>query len=410
MEVLRRILLITAFFAAIVVALFADITPVVLVSPIDFSEKQKQEGSYMGIRIRTERSDRLARMPQDVYINEVTNGSLFTVEGQEWQAVFAAAITVDKRKPLEKKWQKRLPSDKHPVGVLFFKPGEQPINKFAPLFRKSNDQIFLRFRDVEKAIYLKAEFRAYTSDDFHLGSGFSNYPTPPTDFLYPARKWSPWIILVGLAAYIFLPWPKRPADAMVYRRWRVVLCDLVAVILAVPFFAFPFFITGGTIQAFTDRCLLFFIFWPMLSFCFMLVWLAVSSSAFALLPLEDRFRIWHPRGQRDFLYSEMEFFQPVVFKPPKWLVVLSWVAVLAGKGSSMSVAGRALLISSSACGSLAIRLKRGGDVFISITDQMGTDMLNAQHIIDFLKKAGVKEVTEVREIRSLGLELVRLPK
>jgi hypothetical protein len=41
---------------------------------------------------------------------------------------------------------------------------------------------------------------------------------------------------------------------------------------------------------------------------------------------------------------------------------------------------------------------------------LGTDTLDAARIIGALKKAGVKEVAEEREIRSMGLEMLRLPK
>ena len=195
-----------------------------------------------------------------------------------------------------------------------------------------------------------------------------------------------------------LPWPKRPPEALAYKRWRVVLCDVAALILTVPFFAFPFLITGGAVQGFTVGWPLFFFFWPVGLIGLVLVWLAEWYSAFALLPLEDR------------LHGGMDFFQPVLIKPPKWLIVLSWVAALSGKGSArIGATGRAMMLSSSQWGSLAIRLKSGKDLFISITDQLGTDTLDADRIVDALKKAGVREVDDVREVRSLGLEMVRLP-
>jgi hypothetical protein len=410
MEWLRRIFLLTAFLTAIIAAFFADLSPVILIRPINFFEQQRKEGSYMGVRIPTERAESLIRMPQQVYINEVTKGRLFDIEGQAWKAIVDNAIIADKGKSLSKEWRQRLPSDKYPMGVLFFRIGEFPVNQFAYLFRKSNDKIFLRFKAGEKSIYLKVEFRVYSNNDFHLGSGFSNYPTPPTDFLYPARKWSPWILLAGLAFYTFLPWPKHPRGALAYRRWRVIMSDIPAII-TILFFALPIFIVGGFLQTFTEGWPLLFFFWPIFFIGLIFVWLAVSFSAFALLPMEDRFRIWSPKGQRDFLYSDMEFFQPIVFKPPKWLITLSWIAVLAGKGNArLGATGRAMLISSAECGSIAIHLKGGKDLFIGITDQMGTDMINGQHIINTLKKSGIKEIEEIREIRSLGLEIVRLPK
>ncbi len=66
-------------------------------------------------------------------------------------------------------------------------------------------------------------------------------------------------------------------------------------------------------------------------------------------------------------------------------------------------------MSSAAWGAMGIRLKSGEDLIIGITDQMGTDTLGAGKIMDALKKAGVKEIAEERQIRSLGLEIMRLP-
>jgi hypothetical protein len=185
---------------------------------------------------------------------------------------------------------------------------------------------------------------------------------------------------------------------------------VAAVIMTIPFFAFPFFIVGGVRQAFTEGWPLFFFFWPFVPLGILLVFLAAWFSSFSLLTLEDRLRIWNPWGARDYPYDSMESFQPVVIKPPKWLIALTWLAALAGKGNmKVGATGRALLMSSAAWGALGIRLRSGKDLVIGITDQLGTDTLDARRIIEALKKAGVKEVAEEREIRSLGLEMLRLP-
>ena len=410
MELWRRVILLSSFLAAVLVFLYADLSPVVIVQTVDFAAQQKKEGSYMGVRLMTERTTRLAGLPLHDYITEVTKGRLFDVTGRGWKTTAQQAAGARDPGTLAKDWQGRLPSDKYPLSVLFFRPSEAPVNQLASLFQKPGDEVFLRLGTPEKAVYLKAQYRAYSDDDFHLGSGFTNYPTPPADFLYPGRRWSPWVAAAGLALYIALPWPKRPPEALAYKRWRVVLCDVAALILTVPFFAFPFLITGGTVQAFTEGWPLFFFFWPIALIGLVLVWLAEWYSSFALLVLEDRLRIWGPRDQRDFPYGGMDYFQPVLIKPPKWLIVLSWLAALSGKGSSrIGAAGRAMMISSAQWGSLAIRLKSGKDLFISITDQLGTDTLGADRIVGALKKAGVKEVDDVREVRSMGLEMVRLP-
>jgi len=410
MELCRRIILLGALFAAILVALCASLSPLVIVRHVDFADDQKNEGSYMGVRLMTERVRRLTSLPLADYIAEMTQGRLHAVEGPEWEKLREKAIAADKDEPLEKEWRERLPWGQYPVGVLFFKPGETPVNSIVSLFRKTNDQVFLRIGTGEKASYLRAEQRTYSDDDFKIGGGLTSYPRPPTDFLFPGRKWSPWLALAGLALYILIPWPKRPPGTLAYRRWRVVLTDVVTVLLTVPFFSFPFFITGGTVQAFTVGWPLFFFFWPILLIGLSLVWVAAWFSSFALQILEDRLRFWTDRGQRDFLYTDMDYFQPVVFKPPRWLTAASWLAVLLAKGSArVGAAGRALILSSTEWGTLGVHLKNGKDLLVSITDQLGQDMIGAGGIVEALEKAGVRRIDEVREVRGVGLEVLRLP-
>ncbi len=410
MELWRRVILLGSIFAAILVAFFASLSPVLIVRHVDFREEQQREGTYMGFRIMTERTTRLAGLPLQDYIAETAKGRLFSIDGPGWEAVAGNALAAARRMPIAAEWQRRLPSDKYPSGVLFFRPDEAPVNQLASLFAGTREPAYLRLETNGPPLYLKAEYRAYSNEDFHLGGGFSSTPTPPTDVLFPGRKWSPWVAAAGLALYVLLPWPKRPPGAQAFRRWRVVATDVVALLMTVPFFAFPFFITGGTVQAFTEGWPLFFFFWPILLIGLVLVWLAAWVSAFALQIAPEGLRIWADRGERAFAYSEMECFQPVVTRPPKWLIALSWLAALSGKGSaSVGATGRAMILGSSEWGSLAIRLKNGREIFLGITDQLGTDMIGADAIVKALRKAGVREVDEVREIRSLGLEMVRLP-
>lgn len=107
----------------------------------------------------------------------------------------------------------------------------------------------------------------------------------------------------------------------------------------------------------------------------------------------------------------MESFQPIIFKPPRWLIALSRIAALSGKSSqSLSSAGKAMILSGSAWGAIGIRMKNKADIFISITDQMGgTALKGFEKILKKLKENGVQEMDEVREIRSMGLETVKLP-
>ncbi|HET6489293.1 MAG TPA: hypothetical protein VFG28_05970, partial [Syntrophales bacterium] len=105
MELWRRVFLISSLIAAILFALFADLSPVVMVSHVDFSDQQRREGSYMGVRLMTERTERLTRLSPQDYITEITKGRLFNVEGRGWEPTVENAVAAQQSKPLAKEWQ-----------------------------------------------------------------------------------------------------------------------------------------------------------------------------------------------------------------------------------------------------------------------------------------------------------------
>ena len=409
MELWRRLSFLICVCGAVLLALFASLSPVVLLMPVDFAREQQREGSYMGFRIATEESRRLRSLPIDAYIAEKTRGRLATVNGQQWEEVFAAVFAVAEGKTVAERWQRRLPVDQYPSKVLFFRPDEPPIDSLMSNFVKKHDVVYV-FRAVkDRTHYLKAEYRFYSDEDFLIGSGFTNRPTPPTYMLFPYRKYSLWLLLCGFLLYAFLPLRKSHPDEIRYPRWRMVLGDIVALLLSVPFFAFPFFITGGTLQAFTQGWPLFFFFWPIFFIGLWLWFISAWFASFSLLIGQDAIILSTYKGERKFLFRDMAYFQPVVFKPPKWLIAASWFAALSGRGSAaIGAAGRAMILSSSASGSIGIRMRDGSDVFINVTDQMGNNALKGfDTILKKFKANGVEEKDEVREIRSLGLETMR---
>lgn len=393
-------------------AKYADLSPLILIEPVDFAELQGEEGKYMGMRrIITEDRQRLLDMPLTEYTTEKTEGRLFQVEGKQWKEIFQNLITLKEEKKVAKEWSKRLPTDQYPGAYFFFKPDESPINAFRNYFKQKHDEVYVSLTEGNKTRYLKLQYRTYSDDDFHFGSGFSNYPTPPTYMLFPYRQYSLYTALSGLLIYIFIPRQKQHPQAIRYPLWRIFLGDVVAMLVIVPFFSFPFFIVGGSTQVFTEGWPFLLFFWPVF---FLGVWLLTISAwfaSFSLVMMNDRLKFSTHKGEREFSYKDMEYFQPVIFKPPKWLIVLSWLAALSAKGSMrVGAVGRAMILSGAEYGSLSIRLKNGADIFINITDQMGSTALKGfERIVERLKENGVLEKNEVREIRSLGLETVKLP-
>ena len=408
-ELWRRLVFLICVGGAVLLFLAASLSPVVLVTPVDFAREQGREGSYMGLRIPTEEAKRQRSLTREAYIAEKTKGKLVAGNEPQWAELFDAVAAITQGKALAERWQRRLPSDQHPLKVLFFRPDEPPISALAPYFTRKHDVAYVVRGEEDKQQYLKAEYRYYSDEDFQLGSGFNNYPTPPTSLLYPYRRYSLWLILFGLAVYVVLPLRRAPPGAIRYSRWRMALGDIVALLMSVPFFAFPFLITGGTVQAFTQGWPLFFFFWPVFFLGLWLWFIAAWFASFTLVIGPDRLSLSTYKGDGEFLYRDMAYFQPVVFKPPKWLIVASWLGALAGRGSAqIGAAGRAMILSSTAWGSLGIRMRDGSDVFINITDQMGNDALKGlDTILGNLRANGVEEKTEVREIRSLGLETMR---
>lgn len=411
MELWRRVILLVFVCVALWLAKLASLAPVILVRTVDFAEKQEKEGSYLGVRIMTEEKQRLFDMPLNEYIAEVTGGGLFHAEGKEWEGLFSNVMSITEGKAVPKEWSKRLPSDQHPMKVVFFRADEPPVNTLSEYFRKANDRVYVSRAKGDRTEYLELEYRVYSDDDFHFGSGLSNYPHPPTYLFFPYRTFSLWLALAGLIIYLVLPRTKADPKAIQYPLWRMVLGDILSFILIVPFFSFPFFIIGGTLQAFTVGWPLLIFFWP---FLFIAIWLLVISAWFAsyqILVLTDRLRISTYKGAKDFLYNDMACFQPVVFRSPRWLIILSWLAAISGRGSArIGATGRAMILSSSEYQSIGIEMKNGSMLYINISDMMGNSMLKeSKDILRALRHSGVQQKTEAKEIRSLGLETVRLP-
>jgi len=419
-ELWRRLLVLILACAAVLLAKYAALSPLVLVKPVDFKEKQKKEGSYMGVRIMTGEKQRLLDMPLVEYTMEKTRTRLFQVEGMLWKEIAETLAVVKEDDRLSKKWSKqkigkkwsrRLPSDQYPGTYLFFRPDEPPVNFFRDYFKQKHDEVYVSINEGNEPRYLSLQYRTYSDDNFYFGGGFSNPPNPPTYMLFPYRKYSLWLALFGLLFYIFSPVRQKKPNEIGYPRWRMVLGDVVSFLFIVPFFSLPFLITGGTIQAFTQGWPFLLFFWPISLIGIWLLFISAWFASFSVIVQEDRLCLFTYKGEREFPYADMEYFQSVIFKPPKCLIALSWLAALSGKGSAqIGAAGRAMILSGSASGSIGIRLNNGADIFINITDQMGNDALKGfKEILKKLKENGIPGKDEVREIRSLGLETMRLP-
>jgi hypothetical protein len=287
---------------------------------------------------------------------------------------------------------------------VFFRPDEPPLEVLAGRLRNRFDRAVLALeRKGGETLYFEALYRTYSDEDFHFGSGFSSLPKPPPGFLNPYRKHSLWILLAGLVFYAALPRPKRQRGSIHYAGWRVILGDFASLLLFVPFFSLPIFIVGGTVQAFTRGWIFLLILWPFaLTGAWMLQEMARLAS-FEIRIRDDGLDILARGKTRSVLFSDLAFFRPLVLRPPRWLIALTWLSALAGRGGARSgAAGRGILLGSAAYGGLGFFYKDGSSVNVWVTDQMGTSALkNARRIADGLDRAGVRRIETPLEIRAV---------
>jgi hypothetical protein len=384
--------------------MYASMEPVVIV---DLFQPAEQDGFAMrsldSLLAEDDRQRRAQARQKSIQADTVE------IVGAEWDEIYQNLARLKEGGKVSEEWTERLPSDQYPMSLFFYRPEESPVSTVSHLLQKDNQRLYLKLKDRDAL--LKIDYRIVSDDDFHLGSGLSLYPHPPTTMLYPYRKHGIVIFIAGLVLYALLPMRKVSPQTLRYPRWRIVCGDLASLLAIAPFFSFPFFITGGTRQAFTQGWPLLFFFWPVFIIGLWMLSISARLAAFSVTAREDRLVLSSTSGEKEFLYQDMAFFQPVVFKPPKWLIAMSWLAALAGKGAAgLGAAGRAMILSGCAAGSIGIRLRSGAEIFIVVSDQMGNNALKGfQKILKKLKDQGVREEDEVREIRSLGLETVRLP-
>jgi hypothetical protein len=261
MESWRRGILLACVGLALGTAKFAALKPLVTLQTIDFAGEQRD------VRTWTEEGARLKGLPLAEYIAEKTKGASTDVSGPAWAALFAGLRAADANEGDARTWLERAPADERRWGFsnksYFFRPEEAPVAAIAGKLARDADRVYVEMRRGETVEYLRAELHVFSGDDFHFGSGFSHMPKPPASFLFPYRRYSGLIALLGLAAYLFLPRHKKEKGAIFYPAWRNALGDFAAFLLIVPFFALPFLIVGGTVQAVTQGWMLCLIFWPL---------------------------------------------------------------------------------------------------------------------------------------------------
>ncbi|MCX6558922.1 MAG: hypothetical protein NTZ26_00275 [Candidatus Aminicenantes bacterium] len=401
METVRRWILLAAVSAGLIMALFVSLKPFLTIEPVDMAAAQKDESRL------TERGQYLASLPLDQYIAEITSSQHVDVAGPAWETLLADARRASLDTPLPPAWKDHISRSEYdqayyPRQIHF--AADDPVWAGLDLgLTRNGQQTYLVLKTAAGASYFSLTYHAFTDDDFSFGSGLSHSPTPPAAIFRPLRRFALWPVLAGLAVYILLPWPRRRKSALQYQRWRIILGDFASFLLFVPFFVLPMFVLGGAIQGLTRGWVLAAVMWPL---AFAGVWLLFRNGRMAEYCLswnEKGLTLRTGRRDRDISFAGIKFYQPLVLKPPKWLIIASWLGALAGRGSArLGSAGRALILGGSAYGGLGLGLGGGSSVFVWITDALGGDTTGgAGRLLKALDKAGVARRDEARSFTGI---------
>jgi len=403
METWRRGILLACVCLALWAAKFAVLKPLITVQPVDFAKEQKDESKW------TEEGRRLSGLGLEDYITKKIKDIRAIVSGPEWERFFAGVQAASEGATTDREWSGRIQADERkyhfPIKSLFFRPAETPLAEISGRLHSEGDRVYITLKKDGKTIYLEATYHVYTPDDFHFGSGFSRYPKPPALFLFPYRKYGFGIVLIGLAAYLFLPRRKKEPDTICYPTWRNVLGDFASFLLITPFFALPLLIVGGSVQAITQGWMFCLIFWPL---AFIGVWLLRTITWYAgyrIILQEDGLLLETGGKSMNVPFADMEEYRPLVLTAPRWLVRLSALAALSGRGAAqIGAAGRAFLLAGSSYSGLGVGLKDKSSVFFWVTDAMGSTALkNAVRMLKMLDEAGIHRKDEPETIQSVAL-------
>lgn len=427
MEIIRRIVLVACFIGAAGLFFYASLEPLVFVRYMDFAKKLEDDrASYRALlRMSSGKKsspddrridsglkaihDRLSKTSLEEYVAGKTKGArIVEVRSDRWAMFFGDVIAVSSGVKKDRQWTRRFPSDQHHLKQLFFEIDEAPLHGLLPYFQETGGGLLVTLTQKGQRQYMEADFRRYNDGDFSI-FGFSPSPHPPSYLFYPYRTAGLLLAAVGIALYVFLPRPRRTRGELSYPTWMVILGDVVASVMALLFFILPIAIVGGFKQAFIEAWPLMLFIWPIWLVGLFLFRITAWYAAYGISVTKDGLLLSTYTGRRGYTYRDMAHFGPVIFKPPRWLIVLMWMAALANRGGARLMGmGQALILEGSEYGSIAVGLKNGKTLYINLTNPMGGMILKgAETVLKALRAGGVEEKTEPRVIRSLGLETLK---
>lgn len=408
-ELWRRLALLIGFLAGL--ALFFYVVPaVVSVKAVDWHQEQADElkspSGYVSSKDR-----RLNQLPLADYINEKTGGQVTKVDDDRFKEFFQQVQSASRGEYDTSIYGNRVSEEdkdpfwkpQEPVPV-FFKPGEFPFAQWGLTFGEGQ-QAYISRTDSSGTSYLLLTYEDYLSS---ISAMYKPYRVAPGWLYHPYRSIGAGFMAAGLLLYIILPRRRKNPGDIAYSGGRLVAGDIVALLLFVPFYALPFLINGGTVQAATGMWPVSLVMWILALFGLALLYYTAWYASYRIEMTPEALYLITFKGIRECRFDQTEAVNLVSLRNPGWFrkayMALALLSFGGGSGSLQPVGG-ALLAQSAAYGGLEI-CRRGADkpLYIWFTDQMGGVIIpNFDRVLEAIRTAGIQIKQEPREIEGFSM-------
>ena len=287
LEAVRRSVLLICLLGAITTAL-APRASLLQVVTEDMAERQKRR-PFAG------------ELTLEEFIAQETQDRLIRVGGRDWEAFFASVSAAAAGQPEDRAWAGRL-GHGFCEDCLFFRPDERPLSTVAGDLRQGRPFTYIALSKGGETEYLGVTY-LIPRDALH---------SAPPAYLFPYRRYSLWLFLVGVLVYALLPRRKHPPEAVYYSRVRAgVLLDLLGCLLTGMFFALPLWVipasaSNANVLSFDDGwAWATLVCWALGAGGVILLGWAAWYASFQLLILPDQLLLSTWRGQEEFPFQEM---------------------------------------------------------------------------------------------------------
>ena len=403
MELIRRVVLIAALCAALGAVRFVNFGNYLEVERIRTDDLKKDIRG--GWSLSAEEMDHIFSQPLLSILRQRDEAPLQVVAGQEWNKFFNLASAAYSCGDIPDEWISRAVFRFDGHFSLWFKAKEIPWNTLDQDFISRDFDEGHLVRENSPDFVLSVRRRVIDRDDYAAFSGLSTN-VPPENVFFPLRRYAPWIAMLGLILYFFLPLPRPIPGAAFLKRWKVVIMDFASLLLFFPFFVIGWFLAGPLPVGPNAGWIVGGVLWLMSLGGLYLFKEATFYSLFAIKAEKTGLFIRTRLGAVSIPYGNIEKVQGAVLRSPRWLITLLATASFFGKGSQRYLAGgQSLILSGARYPGIAFTLKNNGTVYLWGSGQGG---LTAYDQIDQfqqgLVEAGVTVVKKTVEIRGFGTE------